>query len=236
MLGSRRNRGRSRRRLRFSLILIAIIGGAIGLYAIGRTAYMTGEYLAESQVRTLEEERDRLTRSLSGAQIQRDAVQAKLNEANEALATLKRRYEKDVPTGPAADLFTLARDRMAAGLPAERLRQAIAGAEPVRACDGRSSRKRIAVQPAGTRMLDIVPFLDGLVGIAATAPAAADNPAQAASVSLYAVWMDKPIAFTTLPVKHDLTLNNAVLRLVVEPSEMRGYLNATLSSCYPKAS
>lgn len=236
MLGHRRNRGRSRSRLRVFFILFVLIGGAGALYAIGRGAYLTGELLAASQVRSLEGERDRLTATLASTQAQRDALQSRLNEANDALAALKRRYERDVPAGAPAELYGLLRDRMAAGLPIDRLRQVILGAEPMHSCDGRSVRKRIAIQPPSAKPAEPVPFLDGLIGLSATSAAGSDYPVQAASVSLYAVWMDKPVVLGALPVKHDLLLNNAVLRLVVEPGDLRGYVSATLSSCSAKAS
>ncbi|MBS0640413.1 MAG: hypothetical protein U1E70_06765 [Acetobacteraceae bacterium] len=240
MLGRRRNRGRSGKRLRVFFVLFVLIGGAGTLYAIGRAAYLTGETLAAWQVRSLEAERDKLTATLAATQAQRDTLQSRLNEANDSLAAMKRRYERDVPAGAAAELYGLLRDRMAAGLTIDRLRTAIQGAEPVRACEGRSVRKRIAVQPAAAKPVEPVLFLDGLVGVTATATGSAtgasDNSVQSASVSLYAAWMDKPVVLGALPVKHDVLLNNTTLRLVVEPGDLRGYVNATLSSCVAKAS
>jgi hypothetical protein len=44
-------------------------------------------------------------------------------------------------------------------------------------------------------------------------------------------WASEPLKLTGLPAKQDVAINNIVLHLTVEPSELAGYAYATLTVC-----
>ena len=44
-------------------------------------------------------------------------------------------------------------------------------------------------------------------------------------------WAAEPLKLTGLPAKQDIAINNAVLHLTVEASDLAGYATASLSVC-----
>lgn len=232
MVSRRRHRERSRWVWRVILWLGALLAVVAGLLALGASAYRTGQQLASVQERALEGERDRLTEALATAIGERDAAQRRFTDTDAALAALQKRYDNDVPAGVQAELYALLRQRLAGGLPAERLEEVVRTAEPQRACEGRVQRKRLAIQSGPPRPAEAAIFLDGLLTVGVGAPA--DATAQGTLVAIGAAWLEQGVSLTGLPARYDVVVNNLTLRLVVEQSEMRGYANATLSTCVPR--
>jgi len=76
-----------------------------------------------------------------------------------------------------------------------------------------------------------VTLLEGLIQVSASAPATAEDPVKAATVTITRAWSAQPIRVTGLPVRQTIPLNNAELKLTVEASELRGYGTATLHLC-----
>ncbi len=233
MVSRRRHRERSQWAWRVFIWLAALLAVVVGLLALGASAYRTGQQLASVQVRALEGERDRLTEALATAIGERDAAQRRFTETDTALAALQKRYDDDVPAGVQAEIYALIRQRLAAGLPPERLSEVVRTAEPQRVCEGRVQRKRLAIQTGQPRAAEAGSFLDGMLTVAVAVPTA-ESAAPATTVAIGAAWLEQPATLTGMPARYDVVLNNLVLRLVVEQSEMRGYANATLATCAPR--
>lgn len=186
--------------------------------------------LARMELRALEDDITRLGNQVAGLRVENDQLRTDLSQARQTAEGIKRRYDADVPGGPLATLFALMRDRLQAGVREERLAQLLREAENPRPCEGRISRKRFPIRPVG-QPEDPVTLLDGLIQVSASAPVTADDPARAATVTVQRVWSAQPIKLTGLPAWQSIPINNAELRLTVEPSDLRGYAMVSLSLC-----
>ncbi len=227
---SKISRDRSRRRRQFlgraSLWLLAI--GVLG--GLGYSAYQTGTMLAESRVGELERNLVSLTAQLETANQEKARGLVGLAEARQASQTLQTRYDADVPKGDLADLLAAVRGRLAQNVPAARLAQVVQDATATRSCDTRTTRKRFAIVPAG-RPSEEVSLLDGLIQVSASAPPGATENAKGATVLIARAWVAEPLKLTGLPARQDIAVNNLVMRLTVEPSDVAGFAVATLSGC-----
>ncbi len=203
---------------------------AAGIAALGWSAYQTGTVLAESRVTELTARVSELTAQRDGARTDNGRLQAALAEQRQAIATLQTRYDADVPKGDLAQLFALTRDRLAQNVPADRLAQLLREAAPVRPCDTRIVRKRFAIQAAG-RPEEAASLLEGMIQVTATIPTAGADPARSAVIAVSRAWAAEPLKLTGLPAKQDIAVNNVVLHLTVEASDVAGFASASLSSC-----
>ncbi len=227
-LAARRRRDRNRRLLLGSakwLLLLGVLG------ALGYSAHQAGTHLARVDV-------DRLARRLAETEQQKAALEAQnaqlrneLADARTAGQQLQQRYNAEVPRGPLAGLATLVRERMAAGVDADRLRLALQSADRLRRCDGPavSRRFRIGIGPRLTEE-DQTSFAEGLIRVSALAPAAEDY-ARSVVVTFSGVGSGGPRSVTGLPATHSYVLENLELRLVVSDSPVRGFATASLTTC-----
>jgi hypothetical protein len=227
--GFSRQRSRRRRQIltRFGLWLVV----AAVFIGIGYSSYRSGALLARMEVRGLEDDITRLTNQVEGLRVENDKLRLDLSQARQTADGVKRRYESDVPSGALANLVALVREKIGAGVKEERLAQVVREAENARACEGRFIRKRFAIHTAGQGTEESVTLLEGLIQVSASAPASADDPAKAATVTISRAWSSQPIKVTGMPVRQAIPLNNAEMKLTVEASELRGYGTATLSLC-----
>ena len=116
------------------------------------------------------------------------------------------------------------------GIPPARLTQVLQDATATKPCETRSTRRRFAIVPAG-RPPEEVSLLDGLIQVSASTPPGATEIAKTTTVLVSRAWLAEPLKLTGLPARQDITVNNLVLRLTVEPSDVAGYATATLSGC-----
>jgi hypothetical protein len=227
-LAARRRRDRNRRLLLGGAKWLALLGV---LGALGYSAHQAGTQLARLEV-------DRLARRLAESDQRSAALEAQaaqlrneLAEARAASQQLQQRYNAEVPRGALAALATLARERMAAGVDAERLRLALQSADRLRRCDGPvvSRRFRIGI---GGRLTeeDQTSFADGLIRVSALAPSAEEIP-RGVVVTFSGLGSGGPRSATGLPATHVYVLDNMELRLVVSESPVRGFAAASLTSC-----
>lgn len=229
-IGSRFSRERRRRRGEFLLRVtkwLVVLGIFLGL---GVAAYRSGLELARSEVTALERRLDEVATEARDYQMRNSRLDSDLRQAREANVALQRRYERDVPTGDAAALFSLAQQRIASGLPRGRVEQVLRDAAPVRRCEGRGQSRRFAVAYGARVPEDAgITLLDGLVRVVVSAPNQADDLARAASVSVTVAGAD-PVVLTGLPQRHPVVLGNAEMTLNVT-SEIRGFATASLTTC-----
>ena len=227
---SKISRDRSRRRRQFLgratlwLLGVGMLGG------LGYSAYQTGTMLAESRVGELERGVVALTGQLETANQEKARVLAGLADMRQANQALQGRYDADVPKGELAELLASAKGRLGQGVPVARLSQVLQDATVTKACETRVTRRRFAIVPAG-RPAEEVSLLDGLVQVSASVPAGAAEVSKNATVSVTRAWVAEPLKLTGLPARHEIVVNNLVLRLTVEPSDVAGYATATLSGC-----
>ncbi len=205
---------------------------AAGVFgAIGYSSYQSGSMLARSEVTALEADIRRLSAQLETLRMENDRLRMDLSQSRQGAEVIRRRYESDVPSGGLAGLVTLLRERLGAGVRDERLAQVLREAENARPCEGRFMLKRFAIQPAGQANEEGVSFLEGLITVSASAPTTSEDLLKASTVTILRVWSAQPIKVTGLPVRQSIAINNVELKLAVEPSDLRGYVTATLSVC-----
>jgi hypothetical protein len=225
------SRERSRRRRRSMRRLSVWLLVAAGLGALGYSAYQTGTVLAESRVTELERKVGDLTTQLAGARGESARFQTSLGSAEQSILALQRRYNSEVPTGDLADLFVIVRERLSQGVPTQRLAQVLRDAGPTRPCDTGATHKRFAIQLAGRETEEPALLLDGLVQVSATTSGINAEALRSAAVTVALAWAKEPLKLTGLPVRQDIAINNAMLRLTVDASEVPRYAVATLSTC-----
>ena len=229
-IGSRRSRERRRRtgqivlRVAKWLFMLAVFVG-LGFYA-----YKSGLDLARAEVTVLERRLETQGADVRATHARNAQLDGELRQARADMAALQRRYERDVPTGDAAALFSLAQARIAAGVPRERVAQLLRDAGPVQQCTGRPTSRRFAVA-YGPRIPDNagIELLDGLVRVVMSAPNQSDDLTTAATVVI-TVAGQEPVTLTGLPHRHQVVLGNAELTLNVT-SELRGFGTAAISTC-----
>jgi hypothetical protein len=224
----RRERSLRRRRLLWRAAWPLLI--ALGLVALGYSAYQSGTMLAEGRVRELSRRIDDLSGQLAASRGDNERLQAGVAEAKRAQQDMQGRYDKDVPKGELADLDGVARERLAQGVPAARLAQVLRDASDTRACDTHATRKRFEITTGKRTPDDTAGFLEGLVQVTAALPAGASDPARTV-VTVDSAWANEPEKLTGLPAHQDIVVNNLLLHLVVEPNSLAGYASVTLSTC-----
>ena len=195
-----------------------------GLLALGYAAYETGTRIADLPTAALRRQVADLTRQLGDSRAEVARLGADLAAANDARAAAQGRYVAEVPDPTVADLHAILRQRMAQGVPAERLAQVLRTARELHACEGRSARRRFPLLLPG-QPAEAVSFLDGLVTLSASGQG--DQVVTVVNLA----WADAPLRLEGLPARQGLTLNNLSLQLLVEPSGLPGFAQATLSVC-----
>ncbi|TVR99742.1 MAG: hypothetical protein EA406_02650 [Rhodospirillales bacterium] len=240
-LGLHEDRRRRKRKARWYLAKWLVTFALIG--AAGAYAYESGSRLAEHQVTRLEEEVRSLTDEV--ADLRREAIEQQrvIEAARVEAEELRRRYDRDVPTGELRELFDLMQARLDEGLPLDRLRFVMAQASVQRDCDGRPTTKRFVVRTPLYQGRDhTVSFADGTItvtGVGAPARDAAGNPE---------AWFDvtEPVTLriahiggtggeTTglLPLNHAIVIGDTEHRFSAVPGP-RGFVEITADRCrYP---
>ncbi|CAH0302058.1 hypothetical protein [Roseomonas sp. CECT 9278] len=223
---------RERRRRRGQLMLrVTKWLVALGIFAaLGVVAYQSGLELAGTEVTRLETRLDEVATEARDLHLRNSRLEADLRQAREANVALQRRYDRDVPSGASAAVFSLAQQRIGAGIPRERIEQVLRDAGPVRTCDARGTSRRFSIV-YGTRIPDSagVELAEGLVRVVVSTATQADEVNRTAQVVVTVAGQD-PRTFTGLPQRQVVTLGNAELALSVT-SEIRGFATAALTNC-----
>jgi hypothetical protein len=225
------SRERARRRRRFLLRLALWLAAAGVFVAIGYSSYRTGGALAEREVVARRAEIERLKAQADADKLMIEHLHADLLQAQQATIALQQRYDVDVPSGGLATLVTILRQKQGAGLKDDRIAQVLREVDVPRPCGDRVVRRRFPITTKAQGPDDVVSFLDGLIQVSASMPAGGDGPAKAAIVTISRAWAAEPIKVTGLPVQQAVTIYNTELKLVVEAGDLRGYAEASLSTC-----
>jgi hypothetical protein len=227
--GVRRERARRRRQLLLRLTVWLFAAGVF--VAIGYSSYLTGRALAKREVVAQREEIDRLQSKVDADKSATEQLRADLTEAREATAALQRRYDADVPKGGLAALVAILRQKQGIGIKDDRIAQVLRQIDAPRPCIDKVTRRRFPIDTKAPGPDGAVSFLDGLVQVSASMPAGADGTAKSATVTISRAWAAEPIRLTGLPTQQVITIYNTDLNLVVEPSDLRGFAQASLSLC-----
>jgi hypothetical protein len=228
-LATRRRRERNRRVLLGAAKWLFVLGL---LGALGYSAHEAGTRLARLDVDRLERRVLELEQQRAALEAQVGQLRNELAESRAATQQLQQRYNAEVPRGPLASLTALLRERLGAGLDAERLRIALQSAERLRRCDGPvvSRRFRIGMGARATDE-DSTSFAEGLIRVSALAPAGAEDITRSVVVTFSGLGSGGPRSVTGLPATHTIVLDNHEMRLTVSDSGIRGFATASLTTC-----
>jgi hypothetical protein len=229
-IGSRRSRERRRRTAQLATRAAKWLLALGFLAGMGFWSYRTGLELARAEVTGLERRIDTQAQEIRDLQASKGQLEGELRQARADMAALQARYRRDVPAGDSAALFSLAQQRIAAGLPRERVEQVLRDAAPVRRCDARGTSRRFAIV-YGARVPEGagVELAEGLVRVVVSTASQADDIARTANVVVTVAGQD-PQTLTGLPQRQVVVLGNAELALNVT-SDIRGFATASLTNC-----
>ena len=225
------SRDRARRRRQF-LFRITLWLFAVGVFiALGYSSYLTGSALAEREVIAQRAEINHLQAELEADKSTKEQVRTDLAQARQATIVLQQRYDADVPKGGLAALVTILRQKQGTGIKDERIAHVLSEIDAPHPCSEKVTRRRLPITTKAPGPDDIVSFLDGLVQVSALMPVGTDDLTKAATVTISRAWAAEPIKVTGLPVQQVITIYNTELKLLVEPSDLRGFAQASLSLC-----
>jgi hypothetical protein len=219
--------------LRWALIAAALV-------AVGYYGFDSGRDLARLDTSRLEGAVADLEGTIVGLEAERDALAARLAEAEAALSASEARYARDVPEGEVKDLAVLVATRIADGIDPERLAFVLREVRRARACDPSPQTKRFLVQtPLSTGVGASVGFGDGSVTVTGTGESALDaggNPlAQydpAKPITLRFTTLDGRASEATgpLPLHHSLVDGASEYRFAALAGE-NGFVSVTAERC-----
>lgn len=240
-IGLREGRRRQKRKQRNALLKFAAVLAA--LVALGFFAYQTGTAFAQREVRSLKEELADLKDQRNSIDAENQNLKSQLRGAREQVSEWSRRYEKDVPTGAAKDLFAEMSSQLDAGVPASRLGFVIREAKAASECKNAPETKRFILRTKGKRgrnnwvgYANTAIVVTG-VGEAAQgangAPQAWFDPAKPVKISFTRVGGKSTEVEGLLPLSHGVVLGNTEYRFNVVTGP-RGFVVVAADQCkYP---
>ncbi|MCP5372757.1 MAG: hypothetical protein H6907_13595 [Hyphomicrobiales bacterium] len=240
-LGLRESRRARKQRFRRAVVKWLFVVALIG--AAGYYAYETGSVLAQRKVTSLEKEVSELQAKVDGLQAKATELEGALGDSRRTSAEWRSRYQREVPTGQAKELFDLLQGKIAAGVAADRLAFVVKSAENPRDCEEEPVTKRfIAQTPLYQGANDSVGFHNNTITVTAVGESAKDpegNPF---------AWVDTAlplkIRFTTiggkseeiegkLPMHHSVIAGEWEYRLTLVAGG-QGFVRVSTTRCkYP---
>ncbi len=121
------------------------------LVVLGFFAYETGTAFARREVHSLSEELADLKAQRNGIDAENQNLKAQLRDAEANVAEWTQRYNTDVPTGDARELFRLMSAQLEAGVPTDRLAFVIREAKAANQCENKPDTKRFILRTKGDR-------------------------------------------------------------------------------------
>jgi hypothetical protein len=227
-------RKRVRRRVLILFILLLIAGAAGGGFYYGRKLEMAMQGNLHEQIEALQTAKSELVEGL--AKIQDD-----YDRSSAELTSLQQRYSRDVPEGEVKELAALARERIAEGVPAERLRFLLANADDENECgpvDVKRFRPKTRLTPAN-ELESSVSFANGSIQITATGdpdrdeernPVSWYDPVQPVDISVAMIGGEVVHVAGTLPQQHTEVAGDMEHRLVFSQGP-RSFLLVTYQGC-----
>lgn len=240
-IGLREGRRRQRRKQRLTLIKFA--AALTALVMLGFFAYETGTAFANREVKNLSEELDQVKDQRNVIDAENQNLKTQLRDTQAKVAEWTQRYQQDVPTGEARDLFRELQKRLEAGVPATRLGFVIREAQVVDQCENEPSTKRFILRTKGARGRNnwvgyantgIVVTGVGEAAVGANgAPQAWFDPAKPVTISFTKVGGKTTDVEGLLPLSHGVVLGDTEYRFNVVTGP-RGFVVVSGDKCkYP---
>jgi cell division protein FtsB len=236
---------RERRRRRQALLAVGKavlylgVVGAAGLFsyqfAVERVKGSDAQLRAE--IERLSDENAQLATAVQQLQSLARAAETRAQE-------IERRYAQDVPRGDHARLLQAARERLAAGVSADRVAFVLANADEPTDCGQPDTRRFVVLTPIGQAgPNNAVRFGDGALTVSAQgesarardgSPEAWFDPTQPVSVRFTPLGgRNETTASGVLPISHALVVNNSEWRFSVHAGP-RSFVEVTATRCgYP---
>ena len=219
---------RSRRRqallgtARLVAVALAIAGGALASYQIGRSQSGIERPRFESDLSALQELNRLLSERAASAE---QRAEAAITRA----AKLQRSYDADVPQGQTRELLDLLQQRLKDGMPAVRLEFLLREARVERKCDPPSETKRLLVHtsvtptPAATAGFAKNQITVSVEGAPQRKPDGRTDPIfdpqQPVTLHLLRIGRDVAKAEGRLPLSHSLVLGDREFRFTVKAAD-----------------
>lgn len=241
-LGLQETRHRRKRARRWALLKWLLILAALG--AAFYFAYETARQLARIEVERLEDRVAELQQKLDQAAEEKSQLRAELEETRQSLQDWKERYRAEVPEGKPAEVLSLVRERLDAGVPAERLEFVVRKASAERSCDRGPVTKRFIVQtPLSTGAGGSVSFADGRITVTARGQSATNaqgqpeawyDPAKPLEATFTRVGGNSETVEGNLPIHHSMVIGDHEHRFTMTESDSRAFALVTWERCaYP---
>lgn len=222
--------------IKFAAVLTALV-------LLGFFAYETGTAFAQREVRSLKEELATLKSQINGVDAENQNLKAQLRGAKGQVAEWSQRYESDVPTGPAQDLFKLLSNQLDEGVPPRRLAFVIREAKASTECANRPDSKRFILRTQGARgKNNWVGFANTAIVVTGTGqpalggdgrPQAWYDPAKPVTLNFTRVGGKTSEVKGLLPLSHGVVLGDVEYRFNVVTGP-RGFVVVTGDRCkYP---
>ncbi|MCC7283291.1 MAG: hypothetical protein IT556_12970 [Acetobacteraceae bacterium] len=240
--GFRDTRRAEKRRRRLKVLKVFVVLGS--LVALGGAAYQSGAELVRVEVAGLREEIRRQAASITTLNGRIAELEAARQAALAREAEANARYQREVPTGPGADLYKLLQTRIGEGIGAERMAFVIRSATMGDKCENQPTSRRFQLKTPATRGSAPTVAFDNSTVLVSGEGESATNEAGAAHA-----WFDpaKPVKITftqlggarsdvegTLPLHHSIVRGNSELRFTVTEAELRGFVTVVADRCaYP---
>ena len=203
-------------------VALAIAGGALASYQIGRSQSGIERARFESDLSALQELNRLLSERAASAE---QRAEAAITRA----ARLQRSYDADVPQGQTRELLDLVQQRLKDGVPAARLEFLLREARVERKCDPPSETKRLLVHtsvtptPAATAGFAENQITVTVEGAPQRKPDGRTDPIfdpqQPVTLHLLRIGRDVAKAEGRLPLSHSLVLGDREFRFTVKAAD-----------------
>lgn len=238
-LGLRESRTHERRRRRLRLLKWLFVLGC--LTAGGTALYKAGATLTQGEVQQLRDETQRLSKTIAVAQKRNLDLMAAAEQSKLDAQEWQRRYQQNVPKGPARDLYVLVANQLAAGVTADRLAFVINSADQGQACENAPVTKRFLIKtPVSGGNNRSVTFADNAITVigegqsatnASNQPEAWFDPAKPITVLFSRLGGKTSQVTGTLPLHHSVVLGDKEYRFTITAGDARGFVNVAGDRC-----
>jgi Arc/MetJ-type ribon-helix-helix transcriptional regulator len=240
--GFRDARRAERRRRRLQVFKFFLVLGS--LVALGAVAYQSGAELVRVEVAALREEIRRQSATIATLNSRIAELESARQAALSREAETNARYQREVPSGPGAELYKMLQGRLAGGMTMERMAFVIRSATMGDKCENQPTTRRFQLAVPATRSTATSVAFDNSTVLVSGEGEAATNE-QGAPHN----WFDpaKPVrmVFTQLggarsdvegrlPLHHSIVRGSTELRFAVTPADLRGFVTVVADRCtYP---
>jgi hypothetical protein len=215
-------------------VALAIGGGALASYQIGRSQSRIEVARFDSDLSALQELNRLLSERAASAE---QRAEASITKA----ARLQRAYDADVPQGQTKELLDLLQQRLKDGVPASRLEFLLREARVERKCDPPSENKRLLVHtsvtptPAATAAFAKNQITVTVEGAPQRKPDGRTDPVfdpqQPVTLHLLRIGRDVGKTEGRLPLSHSLVLGDREFRITAKAVDKQGQVELIAQVC-----